>query len=116
MAHENYTLILHINPFQGRPSLGWKNLTRVDLNCKCHAPRTDGFISLPKNAVQDAPTYLLEKLNGCHTVQVVPTQWVETMSKCTKLTHNDHDKLLQSQLSTLITSLLEHRCYKLSGE
>ena len=31
-----------------------------------------------------------------------------------KLTHNDHDKLLPSQLLTLIASLLEHRCCKLS--
>ena len=71
-------------------------------------PETDGFISLLKDAAQDALTHLVEKLNGCHTVQVVPTHWVEMMSKCTKLqlTHNDHDKLLSSQLSTFIASLL----------
>ena len=32
---------------------------RADLNCKCHAPGTDGFIFLPKDAAQDAPTYSL---------------------------------------------------------
>ena len=69
---------------------------------------------------QDVHTHLVDKLNGCRKAQVVPTHWVETMSvhetaADPKLTHNDHDKLLPSQLSTLITSLLEHLCYKLSG-
>ena len=44
-----------------------KNLTRADLNCKCHAPRTDDFTSPPKDAVQDAPTHCVEKLSGLLT-------------------------------------------------
>ena len=37
------------------------------------------------------------------------------MTKCMKLTHNNHVELLPSQLSTFITSLLEHQCCELSG-
>ena len=65
--------------------------------------------------------YWFEKLNGHHTVQVVYTYSlgrddikVHETAADLKLTHIDHDKLLPSQLSTLIASLLEQQCYKLS--
>ena len=73
-------------------------MTRGDLNCKRHAPGTDGFKSLLKDAAQDAPTQWVEQLNGHLTVQVVPTHWVETMSKCTKL------QLIQNWPITTMTS------------
>ena len=41
-------------------------------------------------------------------------QWIP-VTKRMKLTHNNHVELLTSQLSTFITSLLEHQCYELSG-
>ena len=37
------------------------------------------------------------------------------VTKCTKLTHNNHVELLPSQLSTFITGLLENQCCELSG-
>ena len=41
-------------------------------------------------------------------------QWI-TVTKCMKLTHNNHVELLPSELSTFIMSLLEHQCCELSG-
>ena len=41
-------------------------------------------------------------------------QWIP-VTKRMKLTNNNHVELLTSQLSTFITSLLEHQCCELSG-
>ena len=48
-------------------------MMRADLNCKCHATRTDNFTSSCKDVMQDAPTHWVEKLSGSHSVQVEPT-------------------------------------------
>ena len=48
-------------------------------------------------------------------ILLIPTLLVRICSFLQpKLTHDDHDKLLPSQLSTLIASL-EQQCYKPSG-
>ena len=60
------TLVLFIfiiNPFQSRSTLGQKNVTKADLNCKSHAVRTDKFTSPRKDVMQDVPTHWVEKLS-----------------------------------------------------
>ena len=49
-------------------------------------------------------------------ILLIPTLLVRICSFLQpKLTHDDHVKLLPSQLSTLIANLLEQQCYKPSG-